>query len=70
MAAVKGKKKNPMLTKNGKQRLGPLNFQQLTDMLSGARKKHVPKIQKAIQQRVITKAKEVKKLRKQKAVTQ
>jgi uncharacterized membrane protein len=48
MAVTKSKKKNPMLTKNGKQRLGPLNVEQLTKMLDGARKKHIPKIQKAI----------------------
>jgi len=48
MAAVKSKKKNPMLTKNGKQRLGPLNVEQLTKLLDGARKKNRPKIEKRI----------------------
>lgn len=48
MAAAKTKKKNPMLTRNGNPRLGPLNVEQLTKMLDGARKKHVPKIKKAI----------------------
>jgi hypothetical protein len=42
---------NPMLTKTGKQRLGPLNVEQLTKMLESARKKHIPKIKKAIARR-------------------
>jgi uncharacterized Fe-S cluster-containing radical SAM superfamily protein len=33
MAVSKSKKRNPMLTKNGKPRLGPLNLTQLNDML-------------------------------------
>ena len=52
--ATKGKdnkKKSSMLTKNGKPRLGPLNVEQLTKMLDGARKKHIPKIQRAINAR-------------------
>ena len=48
MAVAKSKKKNPMLTKNGKPRLGPLNIEQLNKLLDGARKKHIPKIKKAI----------------------
>lgn len=40
----KSRKSNPMLTKNGNPRLGPLNVAQLEKLLSGARKKHVPKI--------------------------
>jgi hypothetical protein len=44
----KTRKGNPMLTKTGKQRLGPLNIEQLTKMLESARKKYVPKIQKRI----------------------
>jgi hypothetical protein len=48
MAVAKSKKKNPMLTKNGKPRLGPLNLKQLTELLDGARKKHKPKIAKRI----------------------
>jgi hypothetical protein len=48
MAVAKSKKKNPMLTKNGKPRLGPLNVEQLTKLLDGARKKHVAKIKRAI----------------------
>ena len=39
---------NPMMTKNGNPRLGPLNIAQLEKMLSGARKKHVMKIQRRI----------------------
>ena len=54
MALVKDKKKNPMLTKNGKQRLGPLNIEQLSKMLDGARKKHVAKIKRAIAKRLQT----------------
>jgi hypothetical protein len=48
MAVSKSKSKNPMLTKNGKQRLGPLNLEQLTKLLESARKKHIPKITRAI----------------------
>ena len=39
---------NPMTTKTGKPRLGPLNIEQLTKLLEGARNKHKPKILKAI----------------------
>jgi len=42
------RKASPMFTKTGKPRLGPLNVEQLTKLLDGARKKHKPKIQKAI----------------------
>jgi hypothetical protein len=44
----KSRKANPMLTKNGKERLGPLNIEQLEKLLSNARKKHAPKIQRRI----------------------
>jgi hypothetical protein len=44
----KTRKANPMLTKNGKERLGPLNIEQLEKLLSGARKKNAPKIQRRI----------------------
>jgi hypothetical protein len=44
----KSRKASPMLTKNGNTRLGPLNIAQLTKMLEGARKKHIPKIQRAL----------------------
>ena len=54
MAVAKSKKKNPMLTKNGKQRLGPLNIKQLTNLLDGARNKHIPKIKRAIANRLQT----------------
>ena len=43
-----------MLTKNGKQRLGPLNIEQLSKMLDGARKKHIAKIKRAIANRLQT----------------
>ena len=45
MAVSKTKKKNPMLTKNGKPRLGPLNIAQLTKMLEESSK---PKIKAKI----------------------
>ena len=40
---------NPMLTKNGKQRLGPLSLKQLTDMLD---KSSRPKDKSKIQNRI------------------
>jgi len=40
---------NPMLTKNGKQRLGPLSLTQLTDMLE---KSSRPKDKSKIQNRI------------------
>ena len=46
--AKKSKTKSPMLTKNGKPRLGPLNLEQLNTLLESARKKQKPKIQKRI----------------------
>ena len=49
MAVSKSKKKNPMLTKNGKPRLGPLNLKQLNDMLEkSSRPQDKAKIQKRI----------------------
>ena len=54
MAVSKSKKKNPMLTKNGKPRLGPLNIAQLTNLLDGARKKNISKIKRAIAKRLQT----------------
>jgi hypothetical protein len=42
---------SPMLTKNGKQRLGPLSFKQLTDMLEKSSK---PKDKAKIQSRIRT----------------
>ena len=44
----KTRKADPMRTKNGKERLGPLNLIQLEKLLSSARKKHVAKIQSRI----------------------
>ena len=44
----KDRKVSSMFTKTGKPRLGPLNIEQLTKLLDGARKKHIPKIKKAI----------------------
>jgi hypothetical protein len=40
----KKRKADPMLTKNGNPRLGPLNVARLEKLLSGARKRHVAKI--------------------------
>jgi hypothetical protein len=51
MAGKTGQKSrtgNPMMTKNGKPRLGPLNVAQLEKLLTGARKKNVAKIQRRI----------------------
>jgi hypothetical protein len=42
---------SPMLTKNGKQRLGPLSLKQLTDMLEKSSK---PKDKAKIQSRIRT----------------
>jgi hypothetical protein len=39
---------DPMRTRNGKERLGPLNIAQLEKMLGGARKKTVAKIARRI----------------------
>jgi hypothetical protein len=40
MATPKGKKQaNPMLTRNGKTRLGPLNVKQLSDLLEKTQQK-------------------------------
>jgi hypothetical protein len=49
----KDRKANPMFTKTGKPRLGPLNVEQLTKLLDGARKKHKPKILKAISRKSV-----------------
>lgn len=50
----KTRKANPMLTKTGKPRLGPLNVEQLTKLLNDARKKHKAKIQRALTKRIQT----------------
>ena len=44
----KSRKADPMRTKNGNPRLGPLNVTQLEKMLSSARKRHVMKITRRI----------------------
>jgi hypothetical protein len=52
MAAKGGNQKtrraDPMRTKNGKERLGPLNIAQLEKLLTGARKKNQAKITRRI----------------------
>jgi hypothetical protein len=44
----KSRKADPMRTKNGNPRLGPLNVTQLEKLLTNARKKHVAKITRRI----------------------
>jgi hypothetical protein len=44
----KSRKSDPMRTKNGKERLGPLNVVQLEKLLAGARKKNQAKILRRI----------------------
>jgi hypothetical protein len=44
----KSRKADPMRTKNGNPRLGPLNVPQLEKLLTGARKRHVSKITRRI----------------------
>ena len=44
----KARKSDPMRTKNGRERLGPLNVAQLEKLLTSARKKHVMKITRRI----------------------
>jgi hypothetical protein len=44
----KSRKADPMRTKNGNSRLGPLNVTQLEKLLSNARKRHVMKITRRI----------------------
>jgi hypothetical protein len=44
----KSRKADPMRTKNGNPRLGPLNVAQLEKLLSSARKRHVMKITRRI----------------------
>jgi hypothetical protein len=51
--AIKGgnqktRKADPMRTKNGKERLGPLNVAQLEKLLTNARKKNIAKITRRI----------------------
>jgi hypothetical protein len=47
--AAKSFKRDPMKTKSGKIRLGPLNIKQLNEMLGTCRPKHKMKIQRRIQ---------------------
>ena len=49
MAVAKSKKANPMLTKTGKTRLGPLSLKQLQEMLEKSSK---PKDKAKIENRV------------------
>ena len=44
----KSRKADPMRTKNGKERLGPLNIAQLEKLLTNARKKTAPMIHRRI----------------------
>jgi hypothetical protein len=44
----KTRKADPMRTKNGRERLGPLNIAQLEKLLTGARKKNQAKITRRI----------------------
>jgi hypothetical protein len=44
----KSRKSDPMRTKNGNPRLGPLNVSQLEKLLTSARKRHVMKITRRI----------------------
>jgi hypothetical protein len=44
----KSRKADPMRTKNGNPRLGPLNVPQLEKLLTSARKKNQAKIQRRI----------------------
>ena len=46
----KTRKSDPMKTKNGKERLGPLSIAQLEKLASGARKKHIAKIHRRIEE--------------------
>ncbi len=47
--AAKSFKRDPMKTKGGKIRLGPLNIKQLNEMLNTCRPKYKMKIQRRIQ---------------------
>jgi len=44
----KSRRADPMRTKNGRERLGPLNVAQLEKLLANARKKTAPKIARRI----------------------
>ena len=47
--AAKNVKQDPMKTRTGKVRLGPLNIKQLNELLGTCRPKHKMKIQRRIQ---------------------
>jgi len=47
--AAKNVKQDPMKTRTGKVRLGPLNIKQLNQLLGTCRPKHKMKIQRRIQ---------------------
>ena len=49
---VKNLKRDPMKTKTGKPRLGPLNVAQLNKLLETCRPKNRAKIQRAIDSRI------------------
>jgi hypothetical protein len=46
--AAKSFKRDPMKTKTGKTRLGPLNLKQLNELLKNCRSKHKMKIERRI----------------------
>jgi len=48
--AAKTVKRDPMKTKTGKTRLGPLSIKQLTELLNTCRPRHKTKIERRIQQ--------------------
>ena len=48
MSVKKDSKRDPMKTKTGKTKLGPLNVEQLNKLLESARPKHVAQIKRAI----------------------
>ena len=49
---AKNFKRDPMKTKTGKPRLGPLNVEQLNKLLETCRPKHRSKIQRVIDSRI------------------
>ena len=48
--ADKNTKRDPMKTKTGKTRLGPLNVKQLNELLNNCRPKHKMKIERRIKE--------------------
>jgi hypothetical protein len=51
----KSRKSDPMRTKNGRERLGPLNLEQLNKLIANARPKNKAKIQRRIHELVARK---------------